>query len=163
LQKFIQTVKCQNNFWGQNAFLTCSWRFLISNELEQLEFKLEKIIQKKGHLALGILVNFVIQELNFCQIAQPFCMSVSLVRENLRGLKEILKHKIPPKANSMTERIGYPEYITNDTRLEGEYTNVSQRKSRSKMGPTAHSIVHSGTIVPTTDRETDESWDIFII
>ena len=29
------------------------------------------------------------------------------------------------KANSMTERIGYPEYITNDTRLEGEYTNVS--------------------------------------
>ena len=25
----------------------------------------------------------------------------------------------------MTERIGYPEYITNDTRLEGEYTNVS--------------------------------------
>ena len=34
------------------------------------------------------------------------------------------------KANSMTERIGYPEYITNDTRLEDEYRNV--RKSRSK-------------------------------
>ena len=32
------------------------------------------------------------------------------------------------KANSMTERIGYPEYITNDTRLEGEYTNVSNIK-----------------------------------
>jgi len=29
------------------------------------------------------------------------------------------------KANSMTERIGYPEYITNDTRLEGEYTNLT--------------------------------------
>ena len=40
----IQTVKGQNNFWKQNAFLTCSWRFLISNKLEQLEFKLEKII-----------------------------------------------------------------------------------------------------------------------
>ena len=26
----------------QNAFITCSWRFLISNELEQLDFKLEK-------------------------------------------------------------------------------------------------------------------------
>ena len=26
------------------CFLTCSWRFLISNKLEQLEFKLEKII-----------------------------------------------------------------------------------------------------------------------
>ena len=38
LEQFIQTVK------GQNNFLTCSWRFLRYNELEQLEFKLEKII-----------------------------------------------------------------------------------------------------------------------
>ena len=44
LEQFIQTVKDQNNFWQQNAFLTCSWRFLISNKLEQLEFKLEKNI-----------------------------------------------------------------------------------------------------------------------
>ena len=36
LEQFIQTVK------GQNAFLTCSWRFIIPNKLEQLEFKLEK-------------------------------------------------------------------------------------------------------------------------
>ena len=28
----------------QNAFLTCSWRFLRSDRLEQLELKLEKII-----------------------------------------------------------------------------------------------------------------------
>ena len=34
----------QNNFWQQNAFLTCSWRFLISNKSEQLEFKLEKLL-----------------------------------------------------------------------------------------------------------------------
>ena len=27
-----------------NTFLTCSWRFLRSNKLEQLELKLEKII-----------------------------------------------------------------------------------------------------------------------
>ena len=38
LEQFIQTVKGQNNFCQQNAFLTCSWRFLISNKLEQLEF-----------------------------------------------------------------------------------------------------------------------------
>jgi hypothetical protein len=38
LEQFIQTVK------GQNAFLTCSWRFLMSNKLEQFKFKLEKII-----------------------------------------------------------------------------------------------------------------------
>ena len=44
LEQLIQTVKGQNNFWQKNAFLTCSWRFLISNKFEQLEFKLEKII-----------------------------------------------------------------------------------------------------------------------
>ena len=32
LEQFIQTVKGQNNFWKQNAFVTCSWRFLISNK-----------------------------------------------------------------------------------------------------------------------------------
>jgi hypothetical protein len=37
-------VKGQNNFWLQNVFLTFSWRFLISNKLEKLELKLEKII-----------------------------------------------------------------------------------------------------------------------
>ena len=31
LEQFTQTVKGQNNFWLQNAFLTCSWKFLISN------------------------------------------------------------------------------------------------------------------------------------
>ena len=44
LEQFVRTVKGQNNVWQQNAFLTCSWRFLRSNTLEQLEFKLEKII-----------------------------------------------------------------------------------------------------------------------
>ena len=42
LEQFVRTVKGQNNFWCQNAFLTCSWRFLISNKLEQ--FKLKKNI-----------------------------------------------------------------------------------------------------------------------
>ena len=28
----------------QYAFLTCSWRFLISNKLEQLKLKLEKLL-----------------------------------------------------------------------------------------------------------------------
>ena len=35
LEQFIQTVKAQSNFWSQNAFSTCSWRFLISSKLEQ--------------------------------------------------------------------------------------------------------------------------------
>ena len=42
LEQFIQIVKGQNNFLQKNAFLTFPWRFLISNKLEQLQFKLEK-------------------------------------------------------------------------------------------------------------------------
>ena len=36
IEQFIQAVKGPNNFWYQNVFLTCSWRFLISKKLEQL-------------------------------------------------------------------------------------------------------------------------------
>ena len=34
LGQFVQPVKAWNNFWQQNAFLTFSWRFLISNKSE---------------------------------------------------------------------------------------------------------------------------------
>ena len=34
LEQFIQTVKGQNNFLVTECFLTCSWRFLISNKNE---------------------------------------------------------------------------------------------------------------------------------
>ena len=40
-EQFIQAVKGQNNYWSQNAMLTCSWKFLIPNKLEQLELKWE--------------------------------------------------------------------------------------------------------------------------
>ena len=46
LEQFIQTVKGQNNFWYQNAFLTCP------NKLEQLEFKLEKNIGYQEHAGM---------------------------------------------------------------------------------------------------------------
>ena len=49
LKSLEQFIQGQNNFWEQNAFLTCSWRFLISNKLEQLEFKLERIIGIEKH------------------------------------------------------------------------------------------------------------------
>ena len=39
IEKFIQAVKDQSSFWQQNAFLTCSRRFLISKKLEQLELE----------------------------------------------------------------------------------------------------------------------------
>ena len=41
-EQFIQTVKGQNKFGDRMLFPT--WRVLISNELEQLELKLENII-----------------------------------------------------------------------------------------------------------------------
>ena len=36
LRSLEQFVKGQNNVWKQNAFLTCSWRFLMSHKLGQL-------------------------------------------------------------------------------------------------------------------------------
>ena len=39
-REFAKFLRSLEQF--QNAFLTCSWKFLISNKLEQLEFKLEK-------------------------------------------------------------------------------------------------------------------------
>ena len=45
LEQFIQTVKGQNNF-GNRMFFN---RFLRSNKLEQLEFKLEKNIGIEKH------------------------------------------------------------------------------------------------------------------
>ena len=50
-EKFFEitrTIYCSSerlkNLWWRNAFLTCSWRFLVSNKLEQFRFKLEQII-----------------------------------------------------------------------------------------------------------------------
>ena len=42
-QEFAKFLRSLEQFI-QNAFSTCSWMFLISNQLEQLEFKLEKVI-----------------------------------------------------------------------------------------------------------------------
>ena len=44
LKQFIQAVKGQNNSGEQNYFFTCSWRFLISYKLEQLEFEWKKLL-----------------------------------------------------------------------------------------------------------------------
>ena len=49
LEQFIQTVKGQNKSCQQNAFLTCSWRFLRLDRLEKLKSKLEKIIGIEKH------------------------------------------------------------------------------------------------------------------
>ena len=61
IAQFVGTMKGQNNLCLQNYFLTCSWRFLICNELGQLDFKLEKDVytlrfrnmQEKGEKALN--------------------------------------------------------------------------------------------------------------
>ena len=45
LERFSELVNVQYvQFLKQYAFFTCSWSFLRSNRLEQLEFKLAKII-----------------------------------------------------------------------------------------------------------------------
>ena len=52
------------------------------------------IIQKKllAIGKIGVMVNFIIQEWNLCQIDQLF-LSVYLVGDNLRRLRGNLKHK----------------------------------------------------------------------
>ena len=42
LEQFIQTVKGPNKFWQQNAFLTCSWRFLRSNKIRITRIQIGK-------------------------------------------------------------------------------------------------------------------------
>ena len=37
-------ISGKNMQYAEHFFVTCSWRFLRSDKLEQLEFKLEKII-----------------------------------------------------------------------------------------------------------------------
>ena len=80
IEQFIRTVKIQNNFWWQNVFLTCSWRFPKSNESEQLEFKPEKLLgfrnmQEKLEKAVNLpylqktdLASFYINELTLTNV-----------------------------------------------------------------------------------------------
>ena len=42
LEQYIQTVNGQNNFWKQNAFLTCSWRFLIPKKNSTIRIQIGK-------------------------------------------------------------------------------------------------------------------------
>jgi hypothetical protein len=66
----------------------------------------------KKHLALGktgVLVNFIIQK--FCKTAPLFCLSVSLVRDNLRGLRGNLKHKTGPLGSLSTPKHTLCQFI----------------------------------------------------
>ena len=75
LEQFIQTVKGQNNFWYQKAFLTCFWRFLISNKLEQLELKLEKNIGIQKSAGKVRKYNFFFYGNNLCDYLCAFQFS----------------------------------------------------------------------------------------
>ncbi len=55
-----------------------------------------------------------------------------LLHENLWMDKET-RLVAEDKANNMNERIGYPEYIMNKTRLEKEYKNVSTLQQRHEQ------------------------------
>ena len=42
IEQFIQTVKGQHNFWQQNVFLTCSWRFLRYDKFRRIRIQIGK-------------------------------------------------------------------------------------------------------------------------
>ena len=48
-REFAKCLRSQKQKVKHNAFLTCFWRFLRYYKLEQLEFKLERIIWIKKH------------------------------------------------------------------------------------------------------------------
>ena len=62
--------------------------YVVNKEILQ---KNPRFIIKSGN---GVLVNFIIQELKFCKIAQLFFVSVSLVRGKFEGTREFLFQKI---------------------------------------------------------------------
>ena len=79
-------MKGQNNFWLQNAFLTFSWRFLLSYKLEQLEFRLQflrgdlETCRKswKRYLILALLFFFIVKQITPCCLLQHGCHPVNL-------------------------------------------------------------------------------------
>ena len=81
LEQFIQTVKGQINFCQQNAFVTCSWRFLRSNKLEQFKFKLEKCLVFRNKQEK--LEDFIVKLKPFCVVTYGLN---SLIGHNLGEL-----------------------------------------------------------------------------
>ena len=66
LERFVQTLKGRRNCWWQNAFLTFSCKFLRYDELEQLEFKFEKLLGFEKHTFLHNLILDGFEYLLFC-------------------------------------------------------------------------------------------------
>jgi hypothetical protein len=63
--------------------------------LVKIQFLNDEIDQKHQFCqVMSHLMDFF-QESKFSKLLSCFCMSASLARENLRGLRENLKHKIP--------------------------------------------------------------------
>ena len=87
LEQFNQTVKGQNNFWQQNAFLTYSWRFLRSTKLEQLELKLETVLYTilptisihPCSFALSVLLPQLVLLFSFFSLQLLDCFSIPTV------------------------------------------------------------------------------------
>ena len=58
-RKICLNSERSEQFLVTECFLTCFWRFLVSNKLEQLEFKLEKTIGIEKHAGKVRKKNFL--------------------------------------------------------------------------------------------------------
>ena len=97
-------------------------------------------------------------ELNSTQSIRPQATALEMIHDIREAFNELLEHNewmddetrsvAKDKANSMNERIGYPEYITNTTRLEEDYSKVRKSQNGSTdFGPKKQLIrfrFHSG-------------------
>ena len=71
---------------------------------------------------MSTLNSIRIEELKFCKVAQLFCVSVSLVKENLRGLRRNLNHK-----NRASEPRKFTDLISHThTAMQRAKNNIQQ-------------------------------------
>ena len=132
--QLIQLVKGQNNYCQQHAFLTCSWRFLISNNSEQSEFKLEKItgVEKHAGKVRKLIYQVLIHKYLFlCKFVQSKTAVLCKVRYSQFDL--ILLCKYPINLSIINSHLPLNAICTENEKCKEMYKEHAQSKLIGKI------------------------------
>ena len=111
LEQFFLTVKCQNIFWWQNAFLTCSWRFLISTRLEQLPIHNWNWTKKTlGFTWLSSLHPFSFADRQYCNVCNA-CLAFHNYWNNLWRNIPYIFNCISPTSVKSEDLVSLKKYV----------------------------------------------------
>ena len=120
LEQFIWLVKDQ---YKHNAFSTCSWKYLRSNILEQLKFKLEKIIGIQKPIGkVRKCITFTKPSLSLCDSAK--------VREFLFSLGNWMKVLGPKVSNLFNRNVRKPH---SKIQMESDCSRHSENERNSDV------------------------------